>query len=222
MRRKEQLVDGATYHIFNKSIAGFTIFNNDNEYLRMLDLLKYYQLEHISPKFSQFIRLGKGIEGLRNNFADIARGKEKLVQIIAYCLMPTHFHCVLKQLKPKGASTFMGNTLNSYTKYFNIIHGRKGPLWEGKFKNILIDRDEQLLHLTRYIHLNPVTSILVDSPEDWLASSYKEYLQEVKEDDKICHYDQILEIEPDSYKRFTIDRIGYQRDLAKIKKILIE
>ena len=85
---------------------------------------------------------------------------------------------------------------------------------------MLVSTDEQLLHLTRYIHLNPVTAYLVNKPEDWQASSYLEYLLKIDEADKICSYDDILDIEKVSYKQFVEDNISYQRDLAKIKDCL--
>jgi putative transposase len=153
---------------------------------------------------------------------DVSFYKEKLVEIIAYCIMPTHLHLVLKQLEDNGISIFMNRILNSYSHYFNIKHERKGPLWEGRFKHILVEKDEYLLHLTRYIHLNPVTAYLVNKPEEWFASSYGEYLQDVKKDDKICKYSEILEIEPKSYREFIEDRISYQRELAKIKHLVMD
>jgi putative transposase len=116
----------------------------------------------------------------------------------------------------------MSTILNSYTRYFNTKHKRKGPLWESRFKSVLVETDEQLLHLTRYIHLNPVTAFLVDKPEEWKASSYNEYLLKVSGSDRTCNYDGILDIEPSSYRKFVEDRISYQRELAKIKELLIE
>lgn len=222
MRRKERLVIGETYHIFNKSIADFRIFNNDNDFCRIKNMLRYYQIEDMPLKFSQFMELEKVKEkGFNSNFIVVSQGREKLVQIIAYCLMPTHLHLILKQLKENGISIFMGNLLNSYSRYFNTKHRRKGPLWEGKFKNVFVEADEQLLHLTRYIHLNPVTSYLVNKSEDWAASSYREYLK-TNRDERICNYEDILEIEPSSYKQFVEDRTSYQRELEKIKKFLFK
>ena len=80
----------------------------------------------------------------------------------------------------------MGDILNSYSRYFNTKQKRKGPLWEGRFENVLIKTDEQLLHLTRYIHLNPVTAYLVDQAKDWQASSYNEYLENSDFNECIC------------------------------------
>jgi len=208
--RKETLAIGETYHIFSKSIAEFVIFNNKKEYLRMKQSIKYYQREKPDIKFSKFTKNECAMK-------DFPSDKEKLASIIAYCLMPTHFHLVLKQLKQDGISIFMAKLLNSYSRYFNIRHNRKGPLWETEFKNVLVKTDEQLLHLTRYIHLNPVTTYLVDKAEDWSFSSYQEYLSKSCDDEKISEYDQILNITPDLYKKFVEDNVSYQRELAKLK-----
>jgi putative transposase len=135
--------------------------------------------------------------------------------------MPTHIHFLLQQLVENGISIFMRNILDSYTRFFNIRHNRKGPLWEGRSKKVLAKTNEELLHFTRYIHLNPVTAYLVDKPEDWEASSYREYIG-LEVEDRICNYEDVLEINPRTYKEFVEDRISYQRELAKIKHLLCE
>lgn len=223
MRRKEELVTGEIYHIYNRSIADFKIFNSTPDFLRMKNMLRYYQVEKMNLRFSQFIELYIVKEaGFINHFISLSKDKNKLVQIIAYCLMPSHLHLIVKQSIDNGITKFMGNLLNSYSRYFNIKYNRKGPLWEGKFKNIFVDDDQQLLHLTRYVHLNPVTGYLVNKPEEWAASSYNEYISKNNDNDGICKYDDILDIESAVYKKFVEDRISYQRDLAKIKNALLE
>ena len=220
MQRKEQLVTNQVYHIFIRSIADFRVFNNKEEFRRMLDLLKYYQIKN-EVKFSDFIQLKPVINSGFDNFFDyISKDQDEIVQIIAYCLMPTHLHLILKQLTDSGISNYMGNILNSYTHYFNKKHGRKGPLWESKFKNVLVDNDEQLIHLTRYIHLNPVIAFLVDKPEQWIFSSYKEYFSVPSQ--RVCQFEDILKISPTDYKKFVNNQISYQRELAKIKKLLFD
>lgn len=223
MSRKRNLITEQVYHIFNKSIADYKIFNNDKDYLRIFNILKFYQIEKVPFKFSKFMKLPETEErGFNAHFIFVSQDKQKLVQIIAYCIMPTHIHLVLKQLKGNGISIFMSNVLNSYARYFNVKYRRKGPLWEGKFKNVLVETDEQLLHLTRYIHLNPVTAYIVEKPEMWAASSYKEYLFDIEVNDQICEYKDVLDIKPSQYKEFVEDRIGYQRELAKIKNLLLD
>lgn len=219
--RKEPIKTAEIYHVFNKSIAGFTIFNTNNEFLRMLSVIRYYQRKNPEMSFCRFFDPVEGGKDCIKDFTAL-RSKEKLVEIVSYCLMPTHFHLILKQVMDNGISTFISNVANSYSRYFNLKHKRKGPLWEGRFKSALVKTDEQLLHLTRYIHLNPVTAFLINEPEKWEVSSYNEYVSKVDEAKGICDYKDILNIEPASYKRFVEDRVSYQRELAEIKTLILE
>lgn len=224
MRRRETLATGETYHIFNRSIADFVIFNNRDEFIRMLQLIEYYRIEN-ELKFSDFLELEiVQKKGFYQAIKSFSKNEEELVQFIAYCLMPTHVHFVLKQVSKNGISQFIGKICNSYTRYFNTVHKRKGPLWESRFKNVLVDDDTQLLHLTRYVHLNPVTISLVKRAEDWQFSSYNEYILKEKAIDinKICQFEDLLEIKPLLYRKFVNDRVSYQKELAKIKQLLIE
>ena len=220
MLRKNPLVIGETYHIFNRSIAEFQIFNTDHDFRRIVAVMQYYQAKNHHFKFSHFIK-SKELN-LTDIINDNIKDKEKIVDIISYCVMPTHIHLILRQLSDSGISIFMNNVLNSYSKYFNIKHNRKGPLWEGRFKSILVDNEEYLLHLTRYIHLNPTTASLIDNPGLWKASSYHEYISEKKTNNRICRYQHILEIKSEHYKKFVEDQISYQKELAKIKHLLLE
>ncbi len=208
---KTVLVTGEIYHVFSKSIAEFEIFNNDSDFSRIKDVMCYYQTEKYGVNFSKF---------QKDKVKQIFDAK-KLVEIICYCIMPTHIHLVLKQLRDTGISDFMRHLLDSYTRYFNIKHNRKGPLWEGKFKRVLVENDAQLLHLTRYIHLNPVTAYIVNNPADWIYSSYKEYIA-VNIGSGICRFSDVLDINPVSYKMFVENRIDYQRNLAKIKNLMFD
>lgn len=221
MERKIPLVNGEVYHVFTRSIVDFKVFNVHQDFERMLKLLYFFQVEKFPIKFSNFIN-AKSVQqiGFRNSFDSLTQDQDKIVQIIGYCLMPTHIHLILKQLKNNGISIFMGNILNGYSRYFNTLHKRKGPLWESKFQNVLVKNDEQLLHLTRYIHLNPVTALLVQRPEDWEYSSYLEYLD--PDNRKLCSLEGLMNLRPDKYQKFVNDRIDYQRELAKIKKIILE
>ncbi|MDP2923253.1 MAG: transposase [Candidatus Omnitrophota bacterium] len=216
---KSRFINEQVYHIFTKSIAGFKICNNTAEFSRMLDVIKYYQY---ADKPVSFFRFKNNSDNRKNNVKNItSKREEKIVEIICYCLMSTHIHLVLKQLKDRGISVFMSNILNSYSRYFNIKHNRKGPLWEGRFKRVLVEAEEQLIHLTRYVHLNPVTANLVNNPIDWEASSYKEYLGTTHENN-ICKYDDVLDTNSNSYRKFVEERIDYQKELARIKHLILE
>lgn len=222
MLRKNPLVKEEIYHIFSRSIANFHIFNDNTEFSRMMQLLRYYQVDN-DLRISDFLEL-KLVKNVSFDvaFDKLIKGKNRLADIIAYCLMPTHIHLILKQLSDKGVSTYLSNILNGYTRYFNVKHKRKGPLWESEFKNVSVKNNEQLLHLTRYIHLNPVTAHLVEKPENWAFSSYNEYLSQTYKTSAICNFDGTLEIKPSLYRKFVNDQISYQRELAKIKNLIID
>ena len=98
-----------------------------------------------------------------------------LADLVAYCLMPNHYH-LLVRLRSEGFSESMHRLGVSYSKAFNKQQGRVGPLFQGPFRSIAVDRDEYLLHLSRYTHLNPVVAGLVTKAEDWSYSSYPEYI----------------------------------------------
>jgi len=216
--RKTALTNEITYHVFTKSIAEYKIFNDPKEYSRMMDVIKYYGKEKPEMKFSRYAELRRNNE--RNEVLSINRVKDDLVKIIAYCIMPTHIHLILRQEKKDGISIYMDRILGSHTRYFNIANDRKGPLWEGKFKNVMVDKDEYLYHLTRYIHLNPVTAHLVEKPEDWIATSYNEYISKDKKG--ICSFEDALDITPNLYRDFVEERIEFQRNLAKIKRFMMD
>ncbi|MEG3861282.1 transposase [Microcoleus sp. herbarium12] len=97
------------------------------------------------------------------------------VDILAYCLMPNHYH-LLVYLKTNRFSNLMQAFTLSYAKAINKRYQRVGSLFQGRFEAIHVDTEEYLLHLTRYIHLNPVCANIVKKAEDWEFSSYQEYL----------------------------------------------
>ena len=223
MPKRNNVANGEGYHVFNRSIADFKIFRDNNDFLRMKNTIRYYKVSDMPLRISKFIE-SESVKkyGFNKQFIKDSHGKEEVVRIIAYCIMPTHLHLVLIQLKEGGISKFMQNILNSYSRYFNTKYKRRGPLWESRFKTVAIKSDEQLLHLTRYIHLNPVTASLCDKPGKWAMSSYPEYVSRVNRNSRVCEYDNVLEIVPSMYKEFVEDRMAYQRELAKIMKLTFD
>lgn len=212
------MVNGHVYHVISRSIAKFEVFNDTQDYDRIVELMDFYQFTDFIFKYSNFLRLTVGAQA--KLIQNIKKTSSSLVQIIVYCVMPTHVHIVLKQLKKNGISKYMARVLNGYTRYFNIKHHRKGPLWDGRFRSILVSADEQLLHLTRYIHLNPVSAGIVATPNLWLYSSFNEYIG--KSTNSRCNYESIIEFNPAKYRKFVLDRASYQKELSKIKRIILE
>jgi putative transposase len=101
---------------------------------------------------------------------------EETLDVIAYCLMPNHYH-FLVCLREENLSQKMHRFTVSYTKAMNRRYQRCGSLFQGRFQAIHVNEDRYLLHLSRYIHLNPVKAGLVLHPEDWEFSSYREYAE---------------------------------------------
>ncbi|MEI6040284.1 MAG: transposase [Candidatus Berkelbacteria bacterium] len=216
--RKDPLITGECYHVFTRSIAKYIIFNNDNDFTRIIETINLFHFSNFKSAYPSYKKLSFNTQNeiLKN----LQKENQKLVEIIAYCVMPTHIHLVLRQLEDNAISNFMSRILNGYSKYFNICHQRSGPLFEGRFKSVHIKDDEQLLHLTRYIHLNPVSAGLIDKPEDWQYSSYHEYLDDNV--NKICDFNLILDFVPVKYEQFVNDQKSYQRELQIIKNLTID
>ncbi|MCF7916356.1 MAG: transposase [Candidatus Omnitrophica bacterium] len=217
--RKMPLVKGNIYHIYTKSIAKFKIFQKSSEYKRLEKLFSYYRTGEPPLRFSAFLQLKNQEAFLQNRLSQ----KKNIVEIITYCIMPTHIHLIIKQLSENGISIFMKNVLNSYSRYFNIKIKRKGPLWQGRFKNKLVKNEEQLLHLSRYIHLNPVSANLVSKPKDWQYSSYRYYLGLVNNSQNwLSNLFNYVESNPNLYEKFVNDNLDCQKELEKIKHLSLE
>ncbi|MBK5273494.1 MAG: transposase [Desulfuromonadales bacterium] len=105
----------------------------------------------------------------------LASATERYGAVIhAYCLMSNHFHLLMET--PEGnLSQIMRHINGAYTIYFNIKRKRAGHLFQGRFKAILVEADEYLTELSRYIHLNPVRIGIVEKPEEYQWSSYRSY-----------------------------------------------
>ena len=222
--RKYPLVTGETYHVMNKSIAGYKIFTHQADYERFLCLMRFFNLAAPPTKFSLFLTRDSKVknDGFETCLDELVQRKRQHTQIIAYCLMPTHFHVLARQLNKDGISIFLKHTLNSYARYFNIKHKRQGTLWMSRFQNRLIENDGQLLHVTRYIHLNPATARLVKKPEDWPWSSYQEYIARDDVEHPLTNYTGLIDSVGDKYRQLCKDQASYQRELAVIKEQIME
>lgn len=219
--RKVVLANGQIYHVFNRGVERRMLFTNKREYQRALETIKYYRLNNLPLRFSKFLSQPKQLQQEILNHINASQNKQ--VEILAYCLMPNHFHFMLRQISDDGISKFISNFTNSYTKYFNTKHKRNGPLVQGMFEAVLVESDEQLMHLSRYIHLNPVSSFIIKEQdlENYPWSSYREYLElDTGFCDKQIVQSNFKSI--DEYKRFVSDHISYAQELDKIKHLLIE
>ncbi|MDD4295098.1 MAG: transposase [Candidatus Omnitrophica bacterium] len=194
-KEKRQIIKGEYHHVFNKTIAGFKVFNNEFDYKRMIEIIDFYRIKQ-KYSFSTYNDRGHKDETYKNSSQ-----KDKQVEVYAYCIMPTHFHFLLKEIIKNGISEFMGKIQKSYATYFNNKYKRKGPLWQGRYKNVKVSTDEQLYYLTQYIHLNPVKATLVKDPFDWVMSSCRDFLVEKKDVQIIDSFNKVLDISSKEYKK---------------------
>ncbi len=208
------------YHVYNKAIADEKIFS-DLEYLhRILQTVDFY-------RYNQRIRLSqfnKSAKPLQYNYLKEVSSSIPLVEIFAFSFMPNHYHFLVKQLQENGVRKFISNTENSFAKYFDLKKNRKGSLFLNSFKYRRITSREEFIHLCRYIHLNPVTSCLIEFKElaTYPFCSFSCYLNTnrnkfIKTDYMFNHFRS-----RNNFIKFHEDQVDYQRKLRKIKKSLID
>lgn len=217
MKRQKKAENGKIYHVYNKSISKYVIFRTPSDYERMKHALPFFTRKRKMP-FSKYILYRESNYRLPGGIMDNP-GDGAIVDIIAYCIMPTHIHILARQLEEDGISRYMNRLLNSYTKHFNMSHNRRGPLWEGRFRKAFLD-ERLLLEITRYIHLNPVLSFIVDDPGKWEYSSYRQYAYRGKDDSS--HEISALKVDPAGYRKYVKDNISFQKGLETIRPLLLE
>lgn len=220
--RTVPLINDQVYHIFNRSLERKPIFSciRDNE--RVLTTLSFYRFANIPVKLSYFLTWSaeRRIQLLDN----LEKENKVIIRVLCFSLMPNHFHLLLRQVSDGGISTYLGLLQNSFTKYFNTKRKRKGHLFEGQFKAVRIETEEQLLHVSRYIHLNPYTSFVVKNLEDLSSypwSSLPSYLGKargfVTTEDILSSFKNT-----EAYKEFVFGQADYQRTLESIKHLVLE
>lgn len=214
------LVTGEIYHIFNRTIAKELAFNTDRNLSKFLEIVDYY-------RYYQPFRLSK-FQSLPYQIQEelILKRKNKLpvVEIYSFAIMPNHFHFLLRQSKDKGISYFASNIQNSFAKYYNLKTERVGGLFQSSFKAKRINKPEEFIHVSRYIHLNPVTSEIINFEElktyPWTSFSW--YINDqlnlfISKDTIINHFKRI-----ERYVSFVKNQVNYQKTLKKIKKLLLD
>ena len=220
--RRTPIVTGEIYHTFNRSIARQPIFLSVRSYSRALELINFYSYIQPRLRFSHYNRLP--LKEKADFLEDLKINGRKQIKLFAFCLMPNHVHFLMKELEKNGISRFMSNFQNSYAKYLNLKTNRTGSLFQSMFKAVRIESDEQLIHVCRYIHLNPLTSYVirdVDGLERYPWSSYPEYFKGISD---LIDTNLISDFFPSKkeFRKFTLDQVDYQRQLDKIKHLSLE
>jgi REP element-mobilizing transposase RayT len=153
-RRDVPLVAGEIYHLYNRGNNRQDIFAERENYVFFLRRVRTYLVGQYQT-------------------SEVSETLGVWTTIIAYCLMPNHFHLLVRPHDDQ-LSRRMQRLLISYTKAMNHRYRRVGALFQGQFRAVHVDQDPYLLHLSRYIHLNPVVAGLAARPQDWEFSSYRD------------------------------------------------
>jgi len=196
----KKYVSGGVYHIYNRGVEKRSIFPDKKDYQVFLRLLEI------------------SLSGEERDYMEDTRVKDKSesLVLIAYCLMPNHFHLLIQQLDEISMTEFMRSISNAYVAYFNKKYKRVGSLFQGTYKAVLVYKDEYLVHLSRYIHINPLE--INQKLEDYPYTSYKGYLNS---DNRPTWLEPKAVLEqfknPKEYQQFVED---YKVDSQKIIKSL--
>lgn len=217
--RIEPFINGGIYHIFNKTIESKKIFADTDYCIHCLNLFKYYRSTKPLISFSAYKKASSTIRFLIEEELELE--KYFHVEIFCYCLMPNHFHLLLRQKSEGGISKFISDSLNALTRFYNIQNERKGPIFLPKFKAVKITTDEQFKHTSRYIHLNPYSSGIVKLLEqlvNYSWSSLRSYIDNFQ--DNLVNTNFLLKMfdfNKVRYKKFVFNQADYQRNLELIK-----
>ena len=179
MERKFNFAPEEYFHIYNRGTDKREIFSIPDDYKRFIKTL--YLCNSVNP-----IKL----RNIPKKETFSYEREETLDDIGLYCLMPNHFHLLIRAKNDQGVSSFMGKIQTSYSMYFNKKYGRNGSLFQGPFKAEHVNRDEYLKYLFSYIHLNPIKLI----ERDWKEKGIEDYEKAEKylNEYKYSSYDDYL------------------------------
>jgi len=171
--RRQPLITGEMYHIYNRGVDKRDIFTNKNDIYRFIESIKEFNTE---DKINSLANLRKskihqiGVKPLSGG-----KKKESLVEVIGYCFNPNHFHFILKQLSDNSISLFMQKLLGGYTYYFNVKNFRSGSLFQGTFKSQIITNEDYFNKLIGYVNKNYLIHSIPENKNDLVFSGDFEY-----------------------------------------------
>lgn len=190
--RKVPFAEGEFYHVYNRGTDKRTIFLDDQDFMRFLQSMQEFNVHGpVGSLYQNSFHKKNSLRSLAPECETEEKENEKLVEIIAYCLNPNHFHFVLKQVAEKGIAKFMQKLGTGYTNYFNHKYERTGNLFQGVFKAVHVGSNEYLLHVSAYVNLNyRVHQLRSETPK--YRTSEAEFLGEVVESKKMCETEAVL------------------------------
>jgi len=178
----------------------------------------YYRSTASLLRLSNLFRLGNVFK--KTYLKTVEDNSTFRVSILAYCLMPTHYHLLLRQNKNGGISHYVSQIQNSFTRYSNVKQKRSGPLFIHRFQSKPVVSDEVFKHVSRYIHLNSYSSGIVDNVFSYAWSSLHEYMEGGNPKWRLCDTVPLLQLfnqDKERYKKFILNNADYQKTLEICK-----
>jgi putative transposase len=167
---------GGIYHIYNRGVNKRSIFKTQKDYSVFISYLRDYLTEP-PPDIDLNIGLIRniGLQGVSLKVSPSRRPNNYFgeIELMAYCLMPNHFHLLVKQNNEMGINYFMRSVSVKYARYFNTTYKRVGHLFQDAYKAVKVDNEYQLTYLSKYIHRNPLDLREFKKQNKRLLSRYK-------------------------------------------------
>jgi len=223
-----EIVAGNIYHILSRGVDKRKIFSDDKDYLRFIhDLFEFNDIE--SPtNLNYFFKKNSMV--IARPYIHDKRPRKLLVEILTFCLMPNHYHLLLRPRFDNGITKFMKKLNMGYARYFNEKYKRSGTLFEGRYKSISVKNEAHFIHLPFYIHLNPLdlkspewrNKEVIKFLENYRWSSFPDYVGK-KNFPSVTQREFLLEFfeGPEQYKKDTIKWLK-EMDLEEIKDLTLE
>lgn len=207
------------YHIYNRGTDKREIFTDKYDVYRFIESIEEFNCVGVNNDIfhSERSRKRQIKRGGCPTPTKYEKSGQKLVNIIAYCLNPNHYHFILEELVEGGISEFMKRLNGGYSRYYNIKYGRSGSLFQGKFKAKYIK--ESLLYVSAYVNLNNLVHKKIDGTNSYFMddivnrSSWSEYIQENPKFE-ICEKDFLL-------SRYNT-KLEYKKDAEEILNTIKE
>jgi len=169
--RVKVFIENAHYHVYNRGVEKRDIFLDDQDYRVFLSFIKAYLSPPASSLVVHPITQVTGSDPVRLRLLKSFVGE---ISLLAYCLMPNHFHLLLWQSPRDAMTRFLRALCTSYVMYFNKKYKRVGTLFQGIYRAAYVDEDAYLLHLSRYVHLNPF-ELTGSDPVSLIGYPYSSY-----------------------------------------------
>lgn len=208
---QRQFVPNYHYHLYNRGAHKQDIYLEEADYATFTDIMVYY-LNFPQGKPRSYLERYKNDPNIKVPNLD-TESPDSSFHVVAYCLMPNHFHFMIKQVAPPAAYNspinFMRRVSITYALYYNEKYEHSGTLFQGKYKNILVESEPQLIYLTKYIHRNPLSFLPKPKLATYPHSSYAHYLDKT-------HYDWIRSSEILDFFSKKHPQLDYQHFIEEI------